>query len=129
VCDFQGLRGWFNWFGSPGLVYSFWMARVHRDQAALAGFGWCGHWSIDLLIFSRDGVLPPWRHASGRIWVLVWLVISAKVVTWRCMQQLLRVQRSLVGYLVSKKSSIKWWSCCLSGQINHGSWRWMEPLI
>ena len=97
------------------------MARVHRDQAVLAGFGWCGHWSVDLLIFCRDGVLPPRRCASGRIQVPVWLVISARVVAWRCMQQLLRVWRSLVGYPASKKSSIKWWSCCLSGWMNHGS--------
>jgi len=59
VVDFQGPRGWFNWFGSLDLVYSFWMAHVHRDQAALAGFGWCGHVRVDLLIVFRDGVLLP----------------------------------------------------------------------
>jgi len=74
-----------------GFVNCFWRAFVQNFHAALAGLGWMGHWYLEMLMVVREGVLLLLDMVLGSRWVLAWLVISARVVTWRCKQQLLIV--------------------------------------
>ncbi len=110
-------------------MYSAQIAHVQSDQAGLAGFGWVGHFKMEVLMDCRDGVLLLFRYASVSNLFLVWSEISARVVTWRNIWQLLRVWRSFAEYPASSKSFIIWWLCCLSKGITHGCCRWMVPLI
>ncbi len=87
----QDPRGILSIEERPGFVYCFWRAFVHIFQVALVGLGWMGQEYLEMLMVVREGLLLLLDSMSGSRWVPAWLVILARVVTWRCKRQLLIV--------------------------------------
>jgi len=65
-------------------------------------------------------VILPIFSTSVKRCVPVWLVISARVVTWRNSQQLFRIWSCLILYLACCRSSMMWVLFCCRAGIAHG---------
>jgi len=71
---------------------------------------------------AREGVLLLLDMVLGSRWVPAWLVILARVVTWRCKWQLLMVCSSFGVWPALRKLFMRCLSLILLGGIIHGWW-------
>jgi len=107
----------------------FWIVQFQSDHAFFLCLCWWGHQRRDLLIICNEGVAWPHWKALARIWVPLWVAISARVVTCKYILQLLSVWRSLGETLAWRNSSMMWVSYCCSFGIVHGFSRTIFPSI